>query len=190
MGMQGYAQFAKPIVKASGKVEEKEKCIDLQRLDLCNCNITAKKLAALSPALPFIKDVDLSNNMEMGAQGYTELAKTIVKTCREVEQKGKSINLQRLSFSNCKITEEELATLSPALAFIKEVHLSNNKQMGMQGYAELAKTIVKAGGEAKKKGKCIDLQRLDLFNCNITAKKLAALSPALAFIEEVNLSHN
>ena len=31
----GYAEMAKAIVKASGEAEEKGKCIDLQRLNLC-----------------------------------------------------------------------------------------------------------------------------------------------------------
>ena len=63
-------------------------------------------------------------------------------------------------------------------------------QMRTQGYAELAKTIVKATGEAKQKGKCTNLQRLSFSNCNITAEELAALSPALPIIKEVDLSNN
>ena len=59
--------------------------------------------------------------------------------------------------------------------------------MGTQGCAELAETIVQASGEAKQKGKCIDLQKLSLMAWNITADKLAALSPALTFVKEVYL---
>ena len=115
------------------------------------CDITAEGLAALSPALAFIKEVDLSYNRQMGMQGYAELAKTIVKTSGEGEQRGKCIDLQKLYLTECDITAEGLAALSPALAFIKEVDLSYNRQMGTQGYAELAKTIVKASGEAEQK---------------------------------------
>ena len=190
MGEQGYAELAKTIFKASREAEQKGKCIDLQKLNLSNCNITGEKLAALSPALPFIKEVDLSDNSLMEEQGYAELAKTIFKASGEAEQKGKCIDLQKLNLSNCNITGEKLAALSPALPFIKEVDLSDNSLMEERGYAELAKTIFKASGEAEQKGKCIDLQKLNLSNCNITGEKLAALSPALPFIKEVDLSDN
>ena len=185
-----YSEVAKAIVKASGEAEEKGKCIDLQKLNLTCCYITAENLAALSPALPFIKEVDLSYNVNMGEQVYSELAKTILKASGEAEQKGKCIDLQKLSLTNCYITAEELAALSPALPFIKEVDLSYNMYMGQQGYAELAKDIVKASGEAEQKGNCIDLQKLSLRACFITTEKLAALSSALPFIKEVDLSYN
>ena len=190
MEERGYAKLAKTIFKASGEAEQKGKCIDLQKLNLSNCNITAERLAALSPALLFIKEVDLSDNCLMGEQGYAELAKTIFKASREAEQKGKCIDLQKLNLSNCNITGEKLAALSPTLPFIKEVDLSDNSLMEERGYAKLAKTIFKASGEAEQKGKCIDLQKLNLSNCNITAERLAALSPALLFIKEVDLSDN
>ena len=111
----------------------------------------------------------------MGTQLYTELAKTIIKASGEAEQKGKCIDLQKISLTNCYITAEELAALLPSLAFIKEVDLSNNVQMGTQGYAKLSKAIGKASGEAEQKEKCIDLEKLSLCNCNIIAQELADL---------------
>ena len=93
-------------------------------------------------------------------------------------------DLQRLSFSNCNITAEELAPLPPGLPFINEVYLSTNKQIETQRYADLTKLIVKASGKAEQQGKCIDLQKLSLTNCYITVEELAALSLALAFIKE------
>ena len=193
--IQGCTELAKAIVKASGEAEQKEKCIDLQKLSLTNCYITAEELAALSPALPFIKEVDLPYNEEMGEQVYSELAKAIVKASGEAEEKGKCIkgkciDLQKLSLRACLITGEKLAALSPALPYIKEVDLSYNATMGEQEYSKLAKTIVKAGGEAEEKGKCIDLEKLYLMDCDITAEDLAALSPALPYIKEVDLSYN
>ena len=58
---------------------------------------------------------------------------------------------------------------------MKRVDLSNNVQMGTQGFAELAKIIVKKG----KKGKVC---------CYITAEELAALSPAIKRRWDCNLS--
>ena len=190
METQGYAELAKAIVQASGEAEQKGKCIDLQKLYLTDCDITAEGLAALSPALAFIKEVDLSYNRQMGTQGYAELAKTIVKASGEAEQKGKCIDLQKLYLTDCDITAEGLAALSPALAFIKDFDLSSNRQIGTQLYAELAKTIVQASREVEQNGKCIDLQKPYLTDCDINAKELDVLSPALAFIKEVNLSGN
>ena len=188
MGKQEYSELAKTIVKASGEGEQKGKGIDLQKLSLRACFITTEDLAALTSALPFIKEVDLSYNANMEEQEYSELAKTIVKASGEAEEKGKCIDLQKLSLGDCFITTEDLAALSPALPFIEEVDLSFNEQMGEQVYSELAKAIVKASGEAEQKGECIDLQQLSVRNCYITAEELAALSRAVALIKEVDLS--
>ena len=98
----------------------------------------------------------------MGEQRYTDLAKAIIKADREAEQKGKCIVLQIPTVESCHITAEELTALSPALTFIKEVDLSSNQQMGTHVCTELAKAVVKANGEAEQKGKCIDLQKLNL----------------------------
>ena len=53
------------------------------------CYITAGELTTLSPALTFIKEVELSNIEQMGARGFTELAKASVKANGEATQKGK-----------------------------------------------------------------------------------------------------
>ena len=190
IGIHGYTEVGKAIVKANGEAEQKGKCINLQTLSLMFCQITSEELTALSPALPFIKEVKLSGNEQMGMHGYTEVAKAIVKANGEAAPKGKCIDLQKLSLRDCQITSEELTSLSPALPFIKEVDLSGNKEMGMHGYTEVAKAIVKANGEAAQKGKCIDLQKLSLISCRMTAEELAALSPSLPFIKKVELFHN
>ena len=185
-----YTELGKAIVKASEEAGQKGKCIDLQELSLQNCKITAEEITALSPALPLLKKFNLSDNEQMGVQGYTELGKAIVKASEEAAQKGKCIDLQELSLSNCKITAEEITALSAALPLLKEVGLSFNEQMGVQGYTELGKAIVKASGEAAQKGKCIDLQELSLENCKITAEEITALSAALPLLKEVDLSFN
>ena len=130
MGMHGYTEVAKAIVKADGEAAQKGKCIDLQKLNLMGCHMTTEKLAALSPSVPFIKEVELSSNWQMGMHGYTEVAKAIVKANGEATQKGKCIDLQKLNLVGCHMTARELAALSP-LSFIKEVELSYNKQMGI-----------------------------------------------------------
>ena len=190
IGMQGYSELAKAIVKADEKAAQKGKCINLQKLSLYNCGITSDELTALSPGLPFINEVNLSGNNQIGMQGYSELVKAIVKADEEAAQKGKDISLQKLSLWNYGITSDELTALSEALPLINEVDLSGNNQIGMQGYSEFAKAIVKADKEAAQKGKYINLQKLRLYNCGITTEELIALSPALAFINEVHLSLN
>ena len=79
--------MAKAIVKANGEAAQKGKCIDLQKLGLKDCQITSKELTALSPALPFIKEVHLPCNQKMETHGYTKVAKAIVKADGEAEQK-------------------------------------------------------------------------------------------------------
>ena len=190
MGVQGYTELGKAIVRASGEAAQKGKCIDLEKLNLRNCKITAEEITALSPALPLLKEIDFFCNEHMGVQGYTELGKAVVKASGEAAQKGKCIYLQKLGLQDCKITAEEISALSPALPLVKEVDLSSNMEMGVQGYTELGKAIVKASGEAAQKGKCIDLQKLSLKGCKITAEEITALSSALPLLKEVDLSWN
>ena len=90
MGTQGYAELAKTIVNSGGEAEQKGKCIDLQKLYLTKCNITSEELAALSPALAFIKEVDLSYSWQMGKQGCANLAKV---SLRLVERRNKRESL-------------------------------------------------------------------------------------------------
>ena len=65
-----------------------------------------------------------------------------------------------------------------------------NKQMGVRGYSELGKAIIRASGEAAQKGKCIDLQKPSLGTCNMNAEEITALSPTLPSVKEVYLSYN
>ena len=101
-----------------------------------------------------MKGVDLSNNVQMGTQGYAELAKLLL---REEREKRESVLLY-----NCR------GTLPPALAFMKGVDLSNNVQMGTQGYAELAKLLLR---EEREKRESVLLYNCRGTRCSITCYK-------------------
>ena len=133
MGVQGYNKLG----KASGEAAQKGKCIDLRKLSLYCCEIIAKEITALSPALPLVEEVDLSDNKQMGVQGYTGLGKAIIKASGEAARKGKCIDLQKLILDTCEKTIDELTALSPARPSVKEACSSYNKEMGVQGYTEL-----------------------------------------------------
>ena len=159
-----YTKLGKAIVKVSGKAAQKGKCIDLKKLSLNNCKITAEEVTALSPALPLLEEVNWSFNMQMGVQVYIKLIKAIFKGSGEAAQKGKCIGLQKLSLEYRKITAEEITALSPAFPLLKEVDLPLDEQMGVQVYTELRKAIVKASREAAQKEKYFHLKKLSLNN--------------------------
>ena len=128
MGKHGYSELVKVILKTA----QEEKCINLQKLNLYSCSINTEKLIALSPALPFIDEVNLSGNELIGIQRYSEVVKVVVKANKEAAQEGKHINLQKLDLYNCGVTTEELTALSPALPYIYVVNLSENRQTRTQ----------------------------------------------------------
>ena len=87
-----------------------------------------------------------------------------------------SINLRTLLLNNCNITTEDLTVICPALMFLNEVDLSENKEIGKNEFMELAETIEEAKEEAEKERKSMNLQTICLKNCRITGEKLCVIS--------------
>ena len=190
LGELGFSAAAQAIVDARTSAEQKGKLLPLNTLNLSSCKLNPKQLSSLSPAIPFIPKVDLSNNEELGVHGISAITNAILSVCKDTKQKGNRIRLETLSLKDCNIKENELMCLSPAVPFINEIDLTENKQLGTQAFDVVAKTIITAHKEAEEMDNKMALKTVHLRNCNLTEQQLSLLSPSIPFINEIDLSKN
>ncbi|XP_051763816.1 NACHT, LRR and PYD domains-containing protein 12-like isoform X18 [Ctenopharyngodon idella] len=151
----------------------------LETLKLFDCNITAEGCAALASALrsnSLLRELDLTGNI-IGGGGLTLLSDGL---------KDPHCKLEKLWLFDCNITAEGCAALASALrsnSHLRELNLSGNI-IGDGGLTLLS--------DGLKDPHC-KLEKLWLFDCNITAEGCAALASALrsnSHLRELNLSGN
>ncbi|XP_048020981.1 NACHT, LRR and PYD domains-containing protein 12-like [Megalobrama amblycephala] len=146
---------------------------------LCNCDITDEGCAALASALrsnSHLRELSLSEN-KIGGRGLTLLSDGL---------KDPHCKLEKLLLFNCNITAEGCAALASALrsnSHLRELYLFENN-IGGAGLTLLS--------DGLKDPHC-KLEKLRLFDCNITAEGCAALASALrsnSHLRELDLTQN
>ncbi|XP_065138222.1 NACHT, LRR and PYD domains-containing protein 1 homolog isoform X2 [Paramisgurnus dabryanus] len=154
----------------------------LEKVELCDCNITPEGWAALTSALTsnpsHLRELNLSDN-DLGDCGVKIISDVL---------KNPQCKLEKLWLSDCNITDEGCVALSSALtsnpSHITDLNLSENN-FGDSG--------VKLICDVLKNPDC-KLQKLKLWSCNITAEGCVALTSALrsnpSHLTHLNLSDN
>ncbi|XP_067260689.1 ribonuclease inhibitor-like isoform X2 [Chanodichthys erythropterus] len=151
----------------------------LEKLTLFDCNITTEGCAALTSALrsnSHLREVDLSEN-KIGDEGLTLLSDGL---------KYPHCKLEKLKLYDCNIADEGCAALTSALrsdSHLRELNLSDNK-IGDEGLTLLS--------DGLKDPHC-KLEKLTLYDCNITSEGCAALTSVLrlnSHLKELGLSQN
>ncbi|XP_051729729.1 NACHT, LRR and PYD domains-containing protein 3-like isoform X5 [Ctenopharyngodon idella] len=146
---------------------------------LNKCDITAEGCAALASALrsnSHLRELSLSVN-KIGGRGLTLLSDGL---------KDPHCKLEKLWFFHCNITAEGCAALASALrsnSHLRELSLSGNK-IGDKGLMLLSDGL---------KDPYCKLEKLRLFDCDITAGGCAALTSALrsnSHLRELDLTQN
>ena len=168
----------------------KDKRIVLKRLSLSGCDLNGDELSAFAKGIPFVQEVDLSNNESIDGPGFKVLADEIINAQKEAENKDTSIILKILSLLRCDLNENELSAFAKAIPHIQEVRLSYNESMGSAGLKELATEIVNAQVHLQSKGKNIALLKLLLYDCDINEDELRAFAKGIPYIQEVYMSGN
>ncbi|XP_048018280.1 NACHT, LRR and PYD domains-containing protein 12-like [Megalobrama amblycephala] len=151
----------------------------LEKLWMFYCDITDEGCAALASALrsnSHPRELDLSGNI-IGDKGLILLSNGL---------KDPHCKLEKLTLLDCNITTEGCAALASALrsnSHLKELSLSQNK-VGDKGLTLLS--------DGLKDPHC-KLEKLPLWDCNITDEGCAALASALrsnSHLRDLNLSKN
>ncbi|KAL7863902.1 hypothetical protein AOLI_G00153220 [Acnodon oligacanthus] len=161
---------------------KKPRC-KLETLRLCSCSITEDGCACLFKVLKSNPSLQLKelclNDLKPGDAGVKELSDLLkVPHCK----------LEILQLSDCSITEEGWAGLVKALksnlSHLRELNMNNSKP-GDSAVKELCDLL--------EDPHC-KLEKLQLFDCNITEKGCAALVEALksntSHLSELNLNWN
>ncbi|XP_076836591.1 NACHT, LRR and PYD domains-containing protein 12-like isoform X2 [Brachyhypopomus gauderio] len=157
----------------------------LEKLDLFSCSITEEGCAALCSALrsnpsSHLRELNLTYN-NPGDSGVKQLSALL---------EDPHCTLEKLDLSDWSIGQEGCAALWSAMKSNPSSHLRelklNNKKLGDSGVKQLSALL--------EDPHCT-LEKLDLFNCNITEEGCAALCSALrsnpsSHLRELNLKNN
>ena len=196
LGTRGLEAVAECITSAHerGYKQGEGYTIPLKKLDLSECQLNEEQIGGFSPAIPFVAEVCLSGNRQLGTRGIEAVAECITSAHERGyrENEGYTIPLKKLDISGCQLTEEQIIAFSPAFPFVAEVNLFSNRQMGTRHLKVVAAAIISAHerGYRKNEGYSIPLKRLDLSRCDLVEEQIIALSPAIPFVAKVNLCNN
>ncbi|XP_036419989.1 selection and upkeep of intraepithelial T-cells protein 6-like [Colossoma macropomum] len=154
----------------------------LEKLRLFDCHLTEESCADLASALSSVDstltELNLSNN-KLQDSGVKKLSEGLSTNCK----------LEKLRLGNCSVTDEGCAALFKALksnsSYLRELDLN---------YNNLGKSAIKELSDLLKDPNC-KLEKLQLFECNITDDHCDALIEALKSkpspqLRELNLKNN
>ncbi|XP_073670421.1 ribonuclease inhibitor-like isoform X2 [Paramisgurnus dabryanus] len=153
----------------------------LEKLRLWGCGVTDEGCAALASALrsnTHLRDLDLSENRQLRDSGVKRLCDVL---------KNPNCKLETLGLSDCDVTDEGFAALASALisnSHLRHLDLSENKQIRGSG--------VKLISDGLKNSNC-KLEKLKLYQCDVTDEGCAALASALrsnSHLRDLDLSNN
>ncbi|XP_049327170.1 NACHT, LRR and PYD domains-containing protein 12 isoform X3 [Astyanax mexicanus] len=154
----------------------------LEKLQLCNCNLSEKSCAVLSTALGLnlsrLKELDLSNN-NLQDSGVKLLSAGL---------ENPQCKLENVGLRDCNLTEQSCAVLASVLSSntlsLKVLDIGNN---------DLQNSGVKLLSNGLKNPQC-KLEELRLYNCSITEEGCAALTAALksnpSHLKELHINSN
>ncbi|XP_058624136.1 uncharacterized protein LOC131535017 [Onychostoma macrolepis] len=154
----------------------------LEILALCGCSIKEKQCLILTSALKsnpsHLRELNLHGN-ELAQMGVTYLSDLLMNP---------QCKLEKLDLCRCGITEKLCLILTPALksnpTHLRELNLSWNK---------LGDSAIEKLGLLLSSSQC-KLEKLHLYDCNITEKQCLILTSALksnpSHLREMDLSRN
>ncbi|XP_073716127.1 NACHT, LRR and PYD domains-containing protein 3-like, partial [Misgurnus anguillicaudatus] len=153
----------------------------LEKLELSSCRVTDEGCAALASALisnSHLRELNLSEN-NLRDSGVKLICDGL---------KNPNCKLEKLKLSECDVTDEGCAALASALrsnpSHLRELDLSYNKQIRDSG--------VKLICDGLKNPNC-KLEKLRLYDCDVTDEGCAALASALrsnSHLRDLDLSEN
>ncbi|XP_072552174.1 NACHT, LRR and PYD domains-containing protein 3-like [Salminus brasiliensis] len=154
----------------------------LQRLRLCGCRITEKSCLTLA----FTLASNFSHLIELNLANNNLQDSGVKLLCEGLEKP--HCKLETLGLCNCNLTHEGCAVLVGALksnpSHLRELNLGMNK-LGDLGVKQLSCLLEEPSCK---------LEKLELFDCNITEEGCAALASALksnpSHLRELDLDHN
>lgn len=141
----------------------------VDKLKMMHCGLMHEELESFNKHLDGAKisDLDVSGNMKMGTSGLSSIGRIVMNA---------GVNKLRMTY--CKLTHEELESLSRLLDSTKlsELDVSENRNMGANGLSFVGK-IVTNNNVDKLKMKFCDLkhEELELFNEHSDGAKISQL---------------
>ena len=189
----------------------------LKKLMLNDCELTDGNFSALVPLICQFKWVTLNGSQKIGISGWTKFKEYVIKygckieklELKIVETKAGALQLRKkmedleeivTDQAGWEINDNDMETLAPALARIKEVHLGQNA-MTATGWAFLKTAIAEQEKSIRKKKMLGTENKLAILNLSLMSRQnvkgeikyiqpshMRELSNVLIQMEEVNLA--
>ena len=154
----------------------------LVKLDISRCDLTDNAIVELSPCIIYLTELSLRANTNISAVGIKAISTAINNTKATLEQ----FRLDRLDLSCCDLTDNAIVELSSCIIYLTELNLGANTNISAVGIKAISTVI----NNTKATSQEVRLDKLDLFNCDLTDNAIVELSPCIVYLTELYLSFN
>ena len=147
-----------------------------------HCNLTDKHIESLQPCIPYLENLDISNNSNMSSQAMKYISDSIMKAI----EINKTCNLKLLKLWYCVLTDEHIESLQPCIPYLENLDISYNSNMSSQAMKDISDSIMKA----IEINKTCNLKLLKLWYCVLTDEHIESLQPCIPYLENLDISYN
>ena len=153
----------------------KKKSTSIEEICLHECDLTDEHLAVLAPIIVNSRKVKLSRNHLISPAGWKALG-----MAHEVASFGsftESINL-----ISCKLTDQCIDCFKSMIPSLHYLKLAGNTMVTPVGWSVISDVVLKSG--------CLNLQFLNLRDCNLTDESIEVLQPIIHQLVSLKLGGN
>ena len=151
----------------------------LDKLDITNCDLTDNAIIELSPSIIYLTELNLSHNENISAVGIKAIS-TVINNTKATSQE---FRLDKLHISNCSLTDSAIVELSPCIIYLTELNLSYNKNISAVGIKAISTVI----NNTKVTSQEFRLDKLYIYDCDLTDNAINELSPCKIYLSELKL---
>ncbi|XP_057297077.1 NACHT, LRR and PYD domains-containing protein 3-like [Hydractinia symbiolongicarpus] len=132
---------------------------NLEDLNLTNCELTDNHIKSLQSCIPYLKELDLSENDAMSPVSMKYISDAITEAVKKNTNKLKGID-----FSYCGLSDDHIKNLCSCLPNFERVYLSGNKKISTISLKYISNSVMEA---ARKNAN--HLSRLNMSSCGLNA---------------------
>ena len=154
----------------------------LDKLDISSCNLNDNAIVELSPCIIYLTELYLNDNENISAVGIKAIS-TVINNTKATSQE---FRLVKLDISYCDLTDNAIVELSPCIVYLTELNLSVNESLGAVGIKAISTVI----NNTKAISQEFRLDKLFLFDCDLTDNAILELSPCIIYLTKLYLGTN
>ena len=155
---------------------------NLKMINISNCNLTDDDIEILQPCIPYLQNLDISQNWGMSSVATKYISDSIMN---EIEINN-TCNLKLINLRYCDLTDEHIQSLHPCIPYLQNLDIGRNCKMSSQAMKNISDSIM---NEIEINNTC-NLKMINLSNCNLTDGDIEILQPCIPYLQNLDISHN